>query len=143
MNLTFSTSSPVLSARNEGTRAIRRAAVSVAPGATFTARSCQPSVTASRRQSVAKKCRDVAIRDGPFRDGLPIAAVHLQQLHYLYATRITFISIMTGEHLNLHGKSHRPRNEARPRIRNSRSIGVCRHLHGKNSFAGVFKNLAG
>lgn len=33
----------------------------------------------------------------------------LQQLHYSVHTRrvITFISIMTGEQLNLHGKSHR------------------------------------
>lgn len=86
-----------------------------------------PVAATSRRRSVAKKCRDVAIHDAPFRDG----PSDCRSRRFIYDSciipmrrAITFISIMTGEQLNLHGKSHRPRNEARPQIRNSRSIGV-------------------
>lgn len=59
----------------------------------------------------------------------------------------TFISIMTGEQLNLHGKSHRSRNEACPQIRNSRPIGghtwahiIFRILYIYNTYSYITNN---
>lgn len=96
---------PVLSARKE-----RRNRES-----DFHRASRQPSVA---DRTSAKKYRGVAIRDAT-------SWTSDRAMRWLiYYSRITptrraiiFISIMTGEQLNLHGKSHGSRNEPRPRIR--------------------------
>lgn len=92
----------------------------------------QPPVAANRRVGDGRPRKNVATSRfamHPSATGSPPPDARSRRFIYdsciIPARRaITFISIMTGEQLNLHGKSHRPRNETRPRFRNSRSIGV-------------------
>lgn len=146
MNLTFFFlffSPPVLSACNEKGRARKKRNRTRCSGckATFTARLGHLSRRRDCRtgdRASAKKCRDVAIRAAHHRPrrGPPTryAVVHLLPAAFTPMRRaITFISIMTGEQLNLHGKSHRPRNEVRPRIRVDRfyrriCVGICMYV---------------
>lgn len=138
MNLTFLLFFPRYCPRvTKGRACARRGIVCVAPGATFTS-SRQPPVggvkadRACEREKMSR-CRDprcASLTADWTSNALCSAFIYNSCITYMRRA-ITFISIMTGEQLNLHGKSHRPRNKVRPRIHVDRFYRcICvRHMY--------------